>query len=210
VFFRHVFFNPKQSFTPEADPFFQQGRFAKKAVSSMSDPSSSCYPKLRRFFFIPLFISIFLVGSAFRPSRSMSMEMLQLRDEIVDYAQSFVGTRYRYASRNPEVGFDCSGFTSFILKKFDTSVSTSSSMQSLQGIRIPLSEVVPGDLLFFGRRGRSSIQHVAMVVENTPGGIVCVHSTTSRGVVVENVSTSAYWRPRILFARDVLGQHREF
>ncbi|MBK9338942.1 MAG: C40 family peptidase [Lewinellaceae bacterium] len=134
--------------------------------------------------------------------------MLQLRDEIVDYAQSFVGTRYRYASRNPEVGFDCSGFTSFILQKFEAKVSTSSSMQSLQGIRIPLGEVVPGDLLFFGRRGR--IQHVAMVVENTPKGIVCVHSTCSRGVVVENVSTSAYWRPRILFARDVLGQHREF
>lgn len=132
------------------------------------------------------------------------MEMLQLREEIVDYAQSFVGTRYRYASRNPEAGFDCSGFTSFILSKFDATVSTSSSAQSLQGVRIPLSEVVPGDLLFFGRRGH--IQHVAMVVENTPGGIICVHSTSSRGVVVENVSTSAYWRPRILFARDVLGK----
>lgn len=175
----------------------------------MSDPSSCCHPKLFRFFFVPLLISIFLISSAFRPSRSMSVEMLQFREEIVSYAQSFVGTRYRYASRNPEVGFDCSGFTSFILSKFDAAVSTSSSMQSLQGVRIPLSEVVPGDLLFFGRRGRG-IQHVAMVVENTPGGIVCVHSTSSRGVVVENVSTSSYWRPRILFARDVLGHHKEF
>jgi hypothetical protein len=31
-----------------------------------------------------------------------------------------------------------------------------------------------------------------------------VHSTSSRGVVVENISTSKYWKPKILFARDVI------
>ncbi|MFN0014887.1 MAG: C40 family peptidase [Saprospiraceae bacterium] len=174
----------------------------------MSDPSSSCLPKLRRFVLFPLSILILTLGSAFSPSRSMSMEMTLLRSEIVGFAQEFVGLRYRYAGRSPETGFDCSGFTRFVLQKFDAAVSSSSSTQSLQGAKIPLEQVMPGDLVFFGRRGRR-IQHVAMVVENTPGGIVCVHSTSRRGVVVENVSTSAYWRPRILFARDVLGQHRE-
>ncbi|MEQ1747384.1 MAG: C40 family peptidase [Saprospiraceae bacterium] len=164
---------------------------------------------MRRFVLLPLSILILTLGSAFSPSRSMSMEMLQLRSEIVGFAQEFVGLRYRYAGRSPETGFDCSGFTRFVLQKFDAAVSSSSSTQSLQGAKIPLDQVMPGDLVFFGRRGRSRIQHVAMVVENTPGGIVCVHSTSHRGVVVENVSTSKYWRPRILFARDVLGQHRE-
>lgn len=173
----------------------------------MSDPSCSCHPRLLRFVFLPLSILILTLGSAFRPSRSMSMEMLQLRTEVVDFAQEFVGKRYRYAGRSPETGFDCSGFTRFVLQKFEAEVSSSSTTQSLQGDRIPLDQVMPGDLLFFGRRGRR-IQHVAMVVENTAGGIVCVHSTR-RGVVVENVSTSKYWCPRILFARDVLGQHRE-
>lgn len=176
----------------------------QKSVS-MSDPSCCCFNQLRRYFFIPLFISLFLFGSAFRPIRAVSAEMLQLREEIVDYAQQFVGIRYRYAGVSPTTGFDCSGFTSYILKKFDAKVSSSSAMQSIQGIKVPLSDVMPGDLLFFGRRGR--IQHVAMVVEQGPDGIVCVHSTCSRGIVVENVNTSAYWRPRILFARDVLGQH---
>lgn len=134
----------------------------------------------------------------------MSAEMAQLREQIICLAQEYVGIRYRYAGTSPNTGFDCSGFTSFILKHFDVRVSSGSSTQALQGTKVPLKEVIPGDLLFFGRRGR--IQHVAMVVENTPGGIICIHSTCTRGVVVENVSTSAYWRPRILFARDVLGQ----
>ncbi len=136
----------------------------------------------------------------------VSAEMLQWRAEIIDYARQFVGIRYRYAGTSPETGFDCSGFTNFILKKFDTDITGSSFRQSVEGIRVPLSEVMPGDLLFFGRKGR--IQHVAMVVEHNPNGIVCVHSTCSRGVVVENVSTSSYWRSRILFARDVLGSRR--
>ncbi len=169
----------------------------------MSDPSCCCFKQLRRYFFIPLFITVFLFGSAFRPSRALSIEMLQLREEIIGFAQQFVGIHYRYAGVSPTTGFDCSGFTSYILKKFDAKVSSSSFMQSHQGIKVPLSDVMPGDLLFFGRKGR--IQHVAMVVERNPDGIVCVHSTCSRGIIVENVSTSPYWRSRIMFARDVLG-----
>lgn len=133
------------------------------------------------------------------------MEMQQLREQMVGFAQQYVGIHYRYAGISPATGFDCSGFTSFILKKFDAKISSSSFMQSLQGIKVPLSDVMPGDLVFFGRRGH--IQHVAMVVERSPDGIVCVHSTCSRGIIVENVSTSSYWRPRIMFARDVLGSN---
>lgn len=171
----------------------------------MSDPSSCCYYTVRRFFLLPIALLLLVFGSAYRPIRALSAEMIQLREEIICQAQQYVGIRYRYAGVSPTTGFDCSGFTSYILKKFDVTVSCGSATQSLQGIKVPLSDVMPGDLMFFGRRGR--IQHVAMVVENTPNGIVCVHSTCSRGIVVENVSTSAYWRPRILFARDVLGRH---
>lgn len=170
----------------------------------MSDPSSSCFPLLRRLLFSSLILILFFAGSAFRPSRTLSVEMQQFRAQIIEYAQLFVGIRYRYAGRNPESGFDCSGFTSFILNKFDAVVSSSSAMQSTQGIKVPLSEVEPGDLLFFGRKGR--IQHVALVVEHNEDGIVCIHSTCSRGIITENVSTSSYWRPRIMFARDVLGR----
>ncbi|TNE55157.1 MAG: NlpC/P60 family protein [Bacteroidetes bacterium] len=159
--------------------------------------------RLHAYLSAPLFLFLFLAGTAYRPVRILSTEMLQFRQEITTYASSFVGTPYRYAGYAPETGFDCSGFTSFVLKKFDAELSRSSSWQARQGTRVPLAEVLPGDLLFFGRQGR--IQHVALVVEHAANGIICAHSTR-RGVVVENVNTSSYWKPRILFARDVLGQ----
>ncbi len=169
----------------------------------MSDPSSSYYPTKHSFFF--LFFLLFTAGFwglAFRPVRTVDAETLRMREELVQYAQTFIGKPYRYGSRNPEMGFDCSGFTSYVLSKFETFVSPSSRMQALQGRRVPLDEVLPGDLLFFAYKGR--IHHVALVVENTSAGIVCIHSTR-RGVVLENVHASSYWRRRIFEARDVLG-----
>lgn len=170
-------------------------------------PSSSPYRTKARFF-IPAILALFLFSSAFAPSSKRPVsseedaEIMQLRSFITGYAQNFLGLKYRYAGISPNTGFDCSGFTSYILKEFGIKVSSGSATQSKQGVKIPLDAVQAGDLVFFGR-GRH-IQHVAMVVERTDEGIVCVHSTSSRGIVVENVSTSRYWKPRILFARDVI------
>ncbi|MCC6411730.1 MAG: C40 family peptidase [Saprospiraceae bacterium] len=136
------------------------------------------------------------------PAREVGAEIMQLREQVTGWAQTFTGLRYRYAGQSPKTGFDCSGFTRYILKEFNINVSSSSSTQSRQGKRISLNDVLPGDLVFFG--GKGYIQHVALVVENTAEGIICVHSTCSRGIVVENISTSRYWKPRILFARDVI------
>lgn len=129
---------------------------------------------------------------------------MQLRNKIVDYAQDLVGSEYKYAGQSPSTGFDCSGFTSYVLGKHKVKVSPASAMQAQEGASVPLNRVLPGDLIFFGDASR--ISHVAMVVKRSKDGIVCVHSTTSRGVIVENVYTSTYWKPKILFARDVISK----
>lgn len=155
---------------------------------------------------ITLLTLSFFLGSSFADTRSTtasSEEVMMLREHITGYAQNFIGLKYRYAGNSPSTGFDCSGFTSYILKEFDVRVSSCSSTQSKQGLHVDLEDVVAGDLVFFGRP-KGGIQHVAMVVERTEEGIFCVHSTNSRGIVVENISTSKYWKPRLLFARDVI------
>jgi cell wall-associated NlpC family hydrolase len=171
-------------------------------------PSSRPYQTISTLL-IPLLIIVFLAGSSFSstsrlPSRSENAEMLQMREYITSYAQNFLGMRYRHGGVAPRTGFDCSGFTSYILKEFDVKVSSSSTTQATQGVKIPLDEVLPGDLVFFARKGR--VRHVAMVVDRNEEGIFVVHSTCSRGIVVENISESSYWKPQILYARDVITQ----
>lgn len=127
------------------------------------------------------------------------------RVEAVQYAQKFVGTPYKYAGVNPATGFDCSGFTSFVMRGFGVQLSPASAQQAGQGRKVSLDLVQAGDLLFFSQNSKN-VSHVALVVKRDNSGITCVHATTSRGVIVENVTASTYWKPKILFARDVMSK----
>ena len=126
-----------------------------------------------------------------------------LRMDMVTYAKEFLGIRYRYAGRAPQTGFDCSGFTHFVMRNFEVNISTCSRSQIADGKKVELSQVKPGDLIFFRRSKRSRISHVAMVFANDENGLKVVHST-SRGVVIDDLMKSSYWRPKIYAARDVL------
>ncbi len=137
------------------------------------------------------------------PPDTAGMSQKKMRQEVVNYALQYIGTNYKSSGKSPRTGFDCSGFTSFVLKQFDVTVSPASAAQSKEGKPVKLNAVQPGDLIIFGRNSKN-IQHVALVVERNRDGIICVHSTTSQGVVRQNVSTSTYWKPLILGARDVI------
>ena len=122
--------------------------------------------------------------------------------DVVEYAKQFVGTRYIYAGKDPR-GFDCSGFTRYVMKEFDVSLSASSRLQEDQGEAIPVSKARAGDLIFFRREKKGRVFHVALVVSNARDGLKVIHST-NRGVVIDNISNNSYWRPKISTARAVL------
>ena len=126
-----------------------------------------------------------------------------LRKDIVNYGEKYVGTKYKYAGKVPSTGFDCSGFTSYVMRNFDITVSSSSRAQAKEGKKISVSQAKEGDIVVFGKGGR--INHVGLVVSNGSEGLRIIHST-SRGVVIDNVSNSKYWKPRIMYAVDVVSR----
>lgn len=138
------------------------------------------------------------------PPSTSSKEML-LRKNITNYAQTLVGSTYQYAGKTP-AGFDCSGFTSYVMGKYDIKISSSSRDQANQGKFVDVYKVKPGDLIFFRRSAAEPIFHVSLVVSNDGKDIKVVHSTTSRGVIVDNITASKYWRPYIDSARDVVAR----
>lgn len=129
-------------------------------------------------------------------------EEARQREEVVSYAKKQLGAKYLEGGKTPR-GFDCSGFTSYVMKNFDIALSPSSRAQAHEGKKIRVEDARPGDLIFFRRSAASEIFHVAMVVRNGREGIEVIHST-SRGVVIDNISRSEYWEPKIFSAREVL------
>jgi cell wall-associated NlpC family hydrolase len=123
-------------------------------------------------------------------------------DELISFAKRFLGTPYRYAGTTPS-GFDCSGFISYIFGNFGFSLVHSSYGMAELGKTVKLSEIRPGDLMFFKGSDVNStrVGHVAMVVEVSPTAIKFIHSSTSRGVTIDNFKTSKYFIARFIKAK---------
>lgn len=127
-----------------------------------------------------------------------------IRTDMVDYAKHFLGLAYVYGGTDT-TGFDCSGFTQYVMHEFDVDLSRTSRSQMEDGKNISYQDAKPGDLIFFRRSSKGRISHVAMVVSNDDRGLFIIHSTR-RGIVIDNLLESRYWRPKIYAARDVLHQ----
>ena len=119
------------------------------------------------------------------------------RQHVVWFAESHTGwgLQYSLGSSSLDDGFDCSGFVRYVLNYFDFKASRSSNEQYKDGTLIPVALARGGDLVFFGEK--KGIHHVAMVVSNDDKGLVVVHSTCSRGIIKENITESAYWKPKL-------------
>jgi peptidoglycan DL-endopeptidase CwlO len=74
-------------------------------------------------------------------------------------ALSKIGAPYVYGTAGPNT-FDCSGFTSWAWAQAGVSLSHSSSVQATQGTRVSVSQLQPGDILFYD----SPVSHVAMYI----------------------------------------------
>ncbi len=98
-----------------------------------------------------------------------------LRNAIVAYALQFEGNPYVHAGRSLITGTDCSGFTHLVYENFGYTLSYTPAGQSEQGHRIELSELQPGDLLFYSNNIKY-LGHVAMYIGN--GKIIHAASET--------------------------------
>lgn len=118
--------------------------------------------------------------------------------EVISYGRKFLGKPYRY--RGPSSWpMDCSGYISHIYDKFGISLPRSSREQAEVSTKIKQPQ--PGDLIFFSGRNASSkrVGHVALVISVDPKhGVKMMHSTNSRGIMVEYVDGSAYFKKRLL------------
>lgn len=134
-----------------------------------------------------------------------------LQDDIIQYGRQYLGKPYRYAGKGPN-SFDCSGYTSFVFRKFGYRLDPSSVGQDRQIPTIAKREELrKGDLVFFeGNRKNGRVGHVGIVTEAFSNGhFKFIHSSTSNGVIISS-SSEPYYASRYLRGGRVLEENASY
>ena len=135
----------------------------------------------KKYLALATLASVISAGSAAAAQAAAEAEQKSSkRQQVVDYALSFVGGRYVWGGTDPHTGADCSGFTGYILRNAGgVVISRSSAEQAGEGRTVSAENMQPGDLLFYSKGG--GVNHVAMYIGN--GQIV--HASSSKtGIIV--------------------------
>lgn len=106
-------------------------------------------------------------------TRAPAASSSSLRDKAIAAAMSMLGTPYAWGGGGPGgpsagfgrgagvVGFDCSSLMQFAYAAAGYSIARTSQPQLASGVRVPLSQLQPGDFLGWGDGG-----HIAMYLGN--------------------------------------------
>jgi len=122
------------------------------------------------------------------------------RTRIVDAALALRGVSYRLGGDSPRSGLDCSGLVAYVYAGDGVVLPRTVAEQHRVGRRVPLDEIVAGDLIFFSTTGPGAT-HVGIALG--AGSTAFVHAPGSGGRVRVERFDSPYWGPRLLDVRRI-------
>lgn len=107
--------------------------------------------------------------------------------ELYRFVDQWVGTPYRYGGMSSS-GVDCSGFSNVLYKEiYQTQLKRTA--RDIYGDSKPVAktQLQEGDLVFFNISGKKA-SHMGVYLQNG----YFVHASSSKGVVISNLSNSYY------------------
>jgi cell wall-associated NlpC family hydrolase len=136
-----------------------------------------------------LFVVTISWGCTNMPLVAQDDEYEEVRMQVVSTALTQLGRPYHWGGDHPKEGFDCSGLVHYSYLQAGVSVPRTSREQYRQSRAIRLSQLRPGDLIFFRLKSRR-ISHVAIYV----GDNRFVHAPkTGKDVSFADLD-NPYWR----------------
>lgn len=167
---------------------------------------------MKRAFILLLFLLLFAHTGK---SQTASLQYQQLLKKVtfniqhknpagglIEFAKTMIGVPYRYATSNPSIGFDCSGFVSYVFHNFGFNVPRSSPEFSKTGTPVKLENAKVGDILIFtGTNVRKRVVgHVGIIAKIEGDTIQFIHSTSGKAHGVTLTTFDAYYKSRFMKA----------
>ena len=119
--------------------------------------------------------------------------------KIIQEAESWIGTPYKYAGQEKGEGADCSGFVMMVYKSaIHCDLPRNSAKQAEFCKKIRHSAVKPGDLVFFATgKDPYKVSHVGIMIDDKE----FLHSSTSKGVLISSLDNKYYSDRLLSFGR---------
>lgn len=163
-----------------------------------------------------LFLLPFILFSSFNLKKKENKIVVQNselqteinRDSIIAFAKKQLGIRYAYASSNPQKGFDCSGFVSYVFSNFGKTLPRSSSGYKNIGKTLKPEDFKVGDILvFYGYKNKNVIGHVGIICEANGMQSKFIHASSGKAqqVTITALDTEHYTK-RFYKCMDVLSE----
>jgi cell wall-associated NlpC family hydrolase len=119
--------------------------------------------------------------------------------DVVVGALNMIGVRYRWGGNTPDSGLDCSGFVRYVFQDtLGLSLPRRAEEMSRVGEKVSMSNLKPGDLVFFNTM-RRSFSHVGIYI----GDNKFVHSPSTGSTIRVDDLDDGYWEKRFQGARRV-------
>jgi probable lipoprotein NlpC len=152
-----------------------------------------------KLFTFLLFIAVVISSSSCSSTRKIRNKNI---DQVVNTAQSYRGTPYRYGGTTRS-GIDCSALILHSFSSVGVTLPRTSQAQSKVGKKIPVRGLQKGDVVFFATgRKRRQVTHAGIVTSNHRGNIQFIHASTSLGVTEDDIQ-SDYWNKRFVVGRRI-------
>lgn len=113
--------------------------------------------------------------------------------DLVTFSKTLIGTPYKYGSTDPTVGFDCSGFITFVFNHFGIQVPRTSIGFTNVEHKIDLRNAKPGDIILFTGTDSTirEVGHMGIITSVTNSIIQFIHSSSGKanGVTITNLGS---------------------
>lgn len=121
-------------------------------------------------------------------------------DELVGFAETLQGIPYKYGSTDPRIGFDCSGFISYVFNHFGISVPRSSIEFTHIEKEINLREARRGDIILFTGTDSTKrvVGHMGIITSDKGQGHEFIHSTSGKAYSVTKTALNRYYQGRFV------------
>lgn len=109
------------------------------------------------------------------------------RNDIINYACTFLGNPYRYGGTSLTNGIDCSAYVMRIYQHFGIQIARDSNSQykESRGKKIDAEDIQPGDLIYYSHDGGQTTYHVVMYL----GDGKCINASCRKfGVCISNIN----------------------